>query len=169
MMRTKKPLNYLKLIFNYILFIATFAIFSCNQSGKIEIEYTHLDIEKALALDHSNWDSLELFMPQLGCESCIDKLVKQYKSHTLGTRLTIVGVQKERDLRLTYGDEFLDGENVDFSLNLTHKDIAEECFELPSLLFYISPNKIYYFCFKTDEVDSVIEYLLIYEKRKYEL
>lgn len=74
----------------------------------------------------------------------------------------MVGVSRERDLLLNYGEEFLVNPSVSINLEIKHRPVASECFERPSILLS-KGDTIFYFCFKTDEVQDVISYLSTYE------
>jgi hypothetical protein len=138
--------------------LVIFGIFSCKNSDQIKPKYSAILFKNAFMINHSEWDSLELLVPQIGCNNCIDRLIEKYKEYNIETRLSMIGVSRERDLRLNYGNEFVDNSNVKIFADLIHKPIAEDCFGLPSLLLYSGGN-IRYFCFKTDEVEAVLSYL----------
>jgi hypothetical protein len=148
----------LKSKFNYFYLITIFGIFSCENSTTLEGKYMTVSSKNAFLINHSQWDSLELLVPQIGCNSCIDLLIDKYKEYNIEIKLSMIGVNRERDLRLNYGNEFVDNSNIKIFADLIHKPIAEDCFGLPSLLFYNGGN-IRYFCFKADEVEAVISYL----------
>ena len=124
----------------------------------MEEKYAPIFPKNTFLINHSEWDSLELLVPQIGCNSCIDRLIEKYKEYNIETRLSMIGVRRERDLRLSYGNEFVDNPNVKIYSDLIHKPIVEDCFGLPSLLLYTG-GTIRHFCFKTDEVDAVLSYL----------
>jgi hypothetical protein len=124
----------------------------------MEEKYAPIFPKNTFLINNSEWDSLELLVPQIGCNSCIDLLIDKYKQHNIETKLSMIGVSRERDLRLNYGNEFVDSPNVKIFADLIHKPIAEDCFGLPSVLLY-NGRIIRYFCFKTDEVEAVLSYL----------
>lgn len=141
---------------------------ACKKAIQREPKYTIIEYQKALALDLSTWDSLELLIPQIGCESCIDQLIEQYQENVLKTKLSMIGVSREKDLRLNYGMEFVNNPNVKIFSEPKHKYITQHCFGLPSLLLYNEGN-IRYFCFKKDEVGNLMTYLSDYEKTQLNL
>lgn len=121
-------------------------------------QYAAIASQNAFVVSLSEWDSLELLVPQIGCNSCINLLIDNYKENGIKTKLLMVGVSREKDLRLNYGNEFVDNPNVEIYSDLINKTICHDCFGQPALLLY-KADTIHYFCFKTDEVNSVISYL----------
>jgi hypothetical protein len=161
-MRINVPLSYLRLNFKISILCLLFVILSCGSKDKKEPRYTIITLQKAFQKDRSGWDSLELLVPQIGCNSCINLLIEKYMGHQLNTKLSMIGVTSQRELRLNYGEEFLSYSFVAIYPEMIHRPITQDCFGQPAFLFY-KEDTIYYFCFKTDEVNDIISYLAGYE------
>jgi hypothetical protein len=117
-----------------------------------------ISAQEVFASSVSDWDSLELLAPQVGCSSCINFLIDEYQEQKIQTRLSMIGVSRERDLRLNYGEEFISNPRVQVHIEIKHRPVSNDCFERPALLLS-KADTVFYFCFKTDEVQDVISFL----------
>ncbi|WP_192347197.1 hypothetical protein [Algoriphagus sp. Y33] len=161
-MKTKIYLKSLKLSFSVVFFIGICISYACQSSAEKELQYIAISSQEAYSYNYSEWDSLQLLVPQIGCSSCINQLIEKYKEQKIKTKLAMIGVSRERDLRLNYGQDFLDNPSIEIRAEIKHEPIAHDCFERPALLLFKS-DTIHYFCFKTDEVNDVISYLSNHE------
>ncbi|MHA7131521.1 hypothetical protein [Algoriphagus namhaensis] len=158
MMKIKMYLKSLKLSIKVIFLVALGANFSCTPSLEKEPLYLRIDSQEVFASNISDWDSLELLVPQVGCNSCINLLIDEYQEHHIQTKLNMIGVSRERDLRLNYGEGFVTNPRVQVHTEIKHRPVSIDCFERPALLLS-KADTVFYFCFKTDEVENVISYL----------
>lgn len=155
-------LKSLKLSINSIFLIAAWLIYSCQgRVDRLPI-YQAVSSQQVYSVKYTEWDSLELLVPQVGCSSCINSLIKQYQKQNIETKLSMIGVNSERNLRLNYGQNFINNNKVELHSGQIHEPIARECFERPAILLFKS-DTIHYFCFKSDEVNDVISYLSNHE------
>lgn len=162
-MKTKKYLKSLRLNINVLLLAPLLCIIqSCKSNLENEPVYLKVSPEKVFSSDLTNWDSLELLVPQIGCSSCINLLIEKYLEENIQTKFSMIGVSRERDLRLNYGEEFIGNPSVEINSKIKHRPVASDCFERPALLLS-KADTVFYFCFKTDEVQDVISYLSSYE------
>lgn len=157
-MKTKMFLKFLRLSIKALLFVVLLTGFACGISSKNELIYMPISAQEVFASDLSDWDSLELLVPQVGCSSCINLLINEYQENNIQTRLSMIGVTGKRDLRLNYGEEFISNPRVQVHTEIKHRPVSNECFERPALLLS-KADTVFYFCFKTDEVQDVISFL----------
>ncbi|MDE0558780.1 hypothetical protein OU792_02220 [Algoriphagus sp. NF] len=141
-----------------LLFVVLWTGFACGISLKNELIYMPISPQEVFASSVSDWDSLELLVPQVGCSSCINLLINEYQEQKIQTRLSMIGVSRERDLRLNYGEEFISNPRVQVHTEIKHRPVASDCFERPALLLS-KADTVFYLCFKTDEVQDVISFL----------
>ena len=133
--------------------------FACESTTKNSPTYLPINPQEVFASSISDWDSLELLVPQVGCSSCINLLIDEYQERKIQTKLSMIGVSRERDLRLNFGEEFVSNPRVQVHTEIKHRPVSNDCYERPALLLS-KADTVFYFCFKTDEVQEVISYLL---------
>jgi|GEM_PF-1192690 len=161
-MKTRMYLKYLRLNISCLLFIVLFTSNACQSRFNTELHYQPITSGEAFANLPSEWDSMELQVPQIGCSSCINLLIEKYLENQIQTKLGMIGVSRKKDLRLNYGQEFMDNPRIEISSGISYEIVARDCFERPALILHKS-DTLYYFCFKTDEVNDVISYLSKHE------
>jgi hypothetical protein len=158
-MKTKKYLKSLRLSFNALLLAAfVWMTHSCKSNLENEPVYLKISFDEVFTKNLSDWDSLELLVPQVGCSSCINLLIDEYQEQKIQTKLSMIGVSRERDLRLNYGEEFVSNPRVQVHSEIKHRPVSNDCYERPALLLS-KADTVFYFCFKTDEVQDLISYL----------
>lgn len=161
-MKTKDYLKSLRFSIRVLLYGVIGIYSSCKPNLENEPIYLNVTSKEVFASDLSDWDSLELLVPQVGCSSCINLLIDEYQGQNVQTKLSMIGVNRERDLRLNYGEEFMNNPKVKIYSEIKHRPVATDCFERPALLLS-KADTVFYFCFKTDEVQGVISYLSRHE------
>lgn len=161
-MKTKKYLKSLRLSIEILFFVVLWTSFACESATKNSPTYLPISSQEVFASSISDWDSLELLVPQVGCSSCINLLIDEYQEQKIQTKLSMIGVSRERDLRLNYGEEFVSNPRVQVHTEIKHRPVSNDCYERPALLLS-KADTVFYFCFKTDEVQDVISYLSVNE------
>jgi hypothetical protein len=97
-MKTKNYSKSLKSKFRYFHLLVIFGIFSCEESMPKKPQYAAIASQNAFVVSLSEWDSLELLVPQIGCNSCINLLIDNYKENGIKTKLLMFRVSREKDL-----------------------------------------------------------------------
>jgi len=91
-------LRFLKSSCNLFILAGILLIYSFEESMPKKPQYAAIASQNAFVVSLSEWDSLELLVPQIGCNSCINLLIDNYKENGIKTKLLMFRVSREKDL-----------------------------------------------------------------------